>query len=315
MPGGNNKGKKRKRPLVQQGAATKGKEGFKKKQRQAPDEPKQQQQQQQKQQNRKQQSKQTKKQPQSLQQPKAKQTTPKEPSLEHLISNLAKQVAEPTAKSQKTKAERIEKRAAKQEQKQERRNQQNLQQQVQRASREASEKEKSYTEEQRLAWRTTHQSRKRLRTVAGQIKEIVKETKEQQQQQQRQKKASSHISPKPFEGFETVKKKRKVKKWDEENVQPRPKDYGGLGLALPSLFLDFEDPSFVRRLEDEFQEHIDGFFGKQRTKAMKKQLDGNMLWRKMSKLKQNKNQKVEGKKLADMTPDQRVEAMLKAGLL
>ena len=71
---------------------------------------------------------------------------------------------------------------------------------------------------------------------------------------------------------------------------------------------------FERLLEDEFQEHIDGFFGKQRTKAMKKQLDGKMLWRQMAKVKHT-NQKVDGRKLADMTPDQRVEAMLKAGLL
>lgn len=115
-------------------------------------------------------------------------------------------------------------------------------------------------------------------------------------------------------------------KLNDKILQPRPRDYGGLGLARPSLYLPLRDPSFVPKFEDEFAEHIPGFFGKQRTKAMKKQLDGNMLWRRMAKQKKNgtgrtnaggsmKNVKIDGKKLSDMTADERVEAMIKSGMI
>jgi len=76
------------------------------------------------------------------------------------------------------------------------------------------------------------------------------------------------------------------KKKTEGVVQPKNNDYGGLGLARPSLYIPFDDISFVPKLEEEFSEHIDGFFGKTRTKAMKKQSDGNMLWRQRLKAKQ-----------------------------
>ena len=62
---------------------------------------------------------------------------------------------------------------------------------------------------------------------------------------------------------------------------------------------------------------------------MKKQLDGNMLWRRLqqqrndngvgNKQKQGNttlpNIKMDGKKLSEMTPDERVEAMIKAGMI
>ena len=123
----------------------------------------------------------------------------------------------------------------------------------------------------------------------------------------------------------------------DDNIQPRKRDYGGLGMARPSLLILLRDESFIPKFEEEFQEHINGFFGKIRTKAMKKQLDGNMLWRKVLKVKtgsgsgtggkgdgvgrkQKKNMnpqevKWNGKKLVDMTPDERVEAMIKLGLI
>eukprot|EP01083_Nonionella_stella_P132575 403095_1 len=107
---------------------------------------------------------------------------------------------------------------------------------------------------------------------------------------------------------------------DDSVIQPRRRDYGGLGLARPSLLLDLRDMSFVPKLEQEFAEHIPGFFGKQRTKAMKKQLDGNMLWRRLQQQKQfgedtngrknhkhNYNVKFKGKKLSEMSADDRVE--------
>jgi len=134
-----------------------------------------------------------------------------------------------------------------------------------------------------------------------------------------------------------------------QQLQPRTRDYGGLGLARPSISISLQDPSFIPKLHEEFQEHIHGFFGKQRTKAMKKQLDGNMLWRKLVKVKQQQKQqqqlqnpalnsdhdlnskrkgpkrtkgqvdfmeqRIHGVKLADMCAEERVEAMIQAGML
>ena len=116
----------------------------------------------------------------------------------------------------------------------------------------------------------------------------------------------------------------------DDAIQPRKKDYGGLGLARPSLLLELRDVSFIPKLEEEFAEHVSGFFGKQRTKAMKKQLDGDMLWRRLANDKGGKtksgkkgqkgkkhdlNISVDGKKLCDMTPDERVEAMIRLDLI
>jgi hypothetical protein len=112
---------------------------------------------------------------------------------------------------------------------------------------------------------------------------------------------------------QTLHKKRKA--WDEPSVQPRSRDYGGIGLARRSMFLGFADPSFFPKLEQEFSEHIPGFFGKQRTNAMKKQLNANMLWRQLAKAKEDKHAMLHGRKLADMTPDERVQAMIDAGKL
>lgn len=121
----------------------------------------------------------------------------------------------------------------------------------------------------------------------------------------------------PYHCPESAKKGKATSgsgKYDEDMIQPRKRDYGGLGFARPSLFLSLRDPSFIPKLEEEFAEHIPGFFGKIRTKAMKKQLDGNMLWRKMAE-KRTDDRKVDGIKLSDMRPDERVEAMIKAGMI
>jgi hypothetical protein len=120
--------------------------------------------------------------------------------------------------------------------------------------------------------------------------------------------------PVPFTG-KNQPLKRKKGTWDETSIQPRRSDYCGIGLARDSLFVSFADPSFFPKLEEEFVEHIPGFFGKQRTKAMKKQLDGNMLWRQMAQKGKMETIKVHGKKLSDMTPDDRVQAMIDAGML
>ena len=95
-------------------------------------------------------------------------------------------------------------------------------------------------------------------------------------------------------------------------------------MARPSMWIDLQDPSSLPKLREEFAEHIPGFFGKQRTKAMKKQLDGDMLWRQMLQKKREgdgdgngggKNPNKKKKKKREMSADERVEAMLQAGAI
>jgi len=121
--------------------------------------------------------------------------------------------------------------------------------------------------------------------------------------------------PRPYNASAAAKtmaaalKKRK-RKWSEESVQPRPSDYSGMGYARDTLYIELEDPSYFPKLEEEFQEHIPGFFGKQRTKAVKRQTDGNMLWRQLANNKHNMS-----KKLKSMSPDERVQAMIDSGMI
>ena len=109
-----------------------------------------------------------------------------------------------------------------------------------------------------------------------------------------------------------VKKMRRS--WDETSIQPRSSDYGGIGLARQSIYIGFDDLSFFPKLRLEFQEHIPGFFGRQRTKSMKRQLDGNMLWRQLEQ-KKKQDVSINGKKLSQMTPDERVMALIESGAL
>jgi hypothetical protein len=104
--------------------------------------------------------------------------------------------------------------------------------------------------------------------------------------------------------------KMRKRKLNEDTIQPRPCDYSGIGMARNSMLIEFVDPSYYPKLEEEFHEHIPGFFGKQRTKAMKKQTDGNMLWRRMANNKQGMSKKLKG-----MSPDERVESMIDSGLM
>jgi hypothetical protein len=128
----------------------------------------------------------------------------------------------------------------------------------------------------------------------------------------------------PTSNYTSKRRRQQVANKTEDWVQPRRSNYGGIGLARPSLLISLDDPSWQAKLEEEFSEHIPGFYGKQRTKAMKKQLDGQMLWRQLQKQKvtgssaflsrDNPNQITRsGKKLAKMKPDERVEALIQAG--
>lgn len=144
-------------------------------------------------------------------------------------------------------------------------------------------------------------SKRRLKRLA----QLLVEVREAHKMDQRQRLYT------PDDDELRIKRKRPL---NEVNIQPRPSDYSGIGLARKSLFLSFQDPSHIPKLEEEFHEHIPGFFGKQRTKAMKRQLDGNMLWRKLADEKQ-KGGGVLPKKFAQMSPDARVQAMIDAGMI
>ena len=72
-------------------------------------------------------------------------------------------------------------------------------------------------------------------------------------------------------------------------LQPRNRDYNGQGLARPSLYLPLNDATFIPRLEEEFAEHIPGFFGKSKVNAVKKQRGEDMLWKKRLEEKQREN--------------------------
>ena len=79
-------------------------------------------------------------------------------------------------------------------------------------------------------------------------------------------------------------------------LQPRTRDYNGQGLARPSLYLPLNDAAFIPRLEEEFAEHIPGFFGKSKTASVKKQKGEEMLWKQRLEEKQNEAAAVGGKK-------------------
>ena len=133
--------------------------------------------------------------------------------------------------------------------------------------------------------------------------------------------------PAPVLSVNTSKRRRQQLVNNMENwYQPQRSNYGGIGLARPSLFIALDDPSWQAKLEEEFLEHVPGFFGKQRTKAMKKQLDGQMLWRQLQNQKlvgsssslSRKNPSpfvISGKKLSHLKPDERVEALIRAGYI
>lgn len=151
-------------------------------------------------------------------------------------------------------------------------------------------------------------SKPRLRRLSQNVQAIRKDTKERPQP----------YYDLPYKGDEKgsrtshyvmASKKRKRGKWSEESIQPLRSDYSGIGLARMSMYIQFVDPSYFPKLEEEFKEHIPGFFGKQRTKAMKKQIDGNMLWRRLAdEKKKNGNTK----KFKNMSADERVQAMIDA---
>ena len=205
------------------------------------------------------------------------------------ISQLAKQASESSSTTVATKEERIERRNAKKRRRQEKRIDH-----VQREGMSVTDKRKERVE----------QSQSYLDQLSEWLEKCISRLQ-----------SSAEQWPKLYQPNQEKKGKATAgNQWNEEIIQPRPSAYGGLGLARESLYIGLRDPSFIPLLEEEFAEHIQGFFGKQRTKAMKKQLDGNMLWRQLAD-KRVHGRKVNGRKLGDMSPEERVEAMIEAGMV
>jgi exonuclease VII large subunit len=224
-------------------------------------------------------------------------------SMDDWITKLAKQTTgastttASTSNTNRSKAERIQQRLAKKQRREDRKAiALNLREST-RFRPDQSRHRKRYRDE--LNETEAPSAKKLTNNLASAIQRLVQAAK-----------ASDTKRPRPYTTKESIKYKRQ--KWDETHIQPRPRDYGGIGLARPSLFLSFTDPAFPPKLEEEFAEHIPGFFGKTRTKAMKKQLDKNMLWKQLA---EKKNRKINGKKLSSMTPDERVEEMIKMGMI
>ena len=210
------------------------------------------------------------------------------------ITALAKKAATQDASAALlSKAERIERRNAKKRRRQERN-----------PSTANAYTKSSHTEYEPEYKRVNRLSAARLKSLAQKLEQRVATLQDMTTYRSR-----------PYQ-CEVVKKGKATSgnQLSDETIQPRRRDYGGLGLARPSIFISLRDPSFVPKLEEEFAEHVPGFFGKQKTKAMKKQLDGNMLWRQLAE-KRADNRKFGGKKLSEMSADERVEAMIKAGMI
>ena len=167
----------------------------------------------------------------------------------------------------------------------------------------------------RNAPRPPQQWRVQLTELSNNLELCLKIIKEKRKSWQKS------YTPVPVLSNNTSKRRRQQLANQMENwFQPRRSNYGGIGLARPSLFIALDDPSWQAKLEEEFLEHVPGFYGKQRTKAMKKQLDGQMLWRQLQKQKlaksspKNPNLMLQiGKKFSNLNPNERVEALIRAG--
>jgi hypothetical protein len=220
---------------------------------------------------------------------------PDKESLENWVGTLAKQSLEAAST---TKQERIEKREAKKRRR--------VEKKAKRSSLGRQEGRDSVLSNQTSRDVTLNENNKLLLCrVAVKMEECIEAYLNKHSSQR------GHV----FACSAEAKKARNKKiNWDEVSAQPRSRDYGGIGLARPSILLDLDDPAFESKLQEEFSEHIPGFFGKQRTKAMKKQLDRNMLWRQLAE-KKTSDQKVNGKKLSEMGPDERIEAMIQFGII
>jgi hypothetical protein len=235
------------------------------------------------------------------------------------IASLAKQVTKgDTAQGQPpttTKEERIQKRSAKKAQKQ--------QQQQQERQQHQQERQQHHHDGQRRQQSVNPKTLPHKKTKTTDTESVQRRLKRIAQWMvtlQSEHDVTKGIYTTPTDPDRV----RRTRALNEINIQPRTCDYSGIGLARKSLFIPLQDPSHIPKLTQEFKEHIPGFFGRQRTKAMKRQLDGNMLWRQLAN---QKRQQVDGsggggggggmlsKKFANLSPDERVQAMIDAGMI
>lgn len=204
------------------------------------------------------------------------------------VTALAQSAAAGVSESLPSKAERIAKRQAKRKRKQE-------EQQLQKHQKKRKEETKQHSATPR---RSKHQERL-LQQWRSDLATLV----ERHAHDLRRAKILETSDRKPKNYPHTVHHKKM-----KPSLEPRKSDYGGLGLARPTLYLPFSDPSWLPRLEQAFAEHVPGWSGRPpMMQAMKKQRDANLLWRRLQR------EKVSGKGRGRLTPDERVEEMLQSG--
>ena len=66
-----------------------------------------------------------------------------------------------------------------------------------------------------------------------------------------------------------------------QRLQPRGRDYDGMGLAKASVWLDLREPEFLARFEDVFLEHVAGWSGYKPYKKRKTEKEKGMAWRRL----------------------------------
>eukprot|EP00977_Amphora_coffeiformis_P001043 scaffold220_cov169-Amphora_coffeaeformis.AAC.23 len=220
-------------------------------------------------------------------------------SMADFVTALAAQSAAGGAiSSVPSKAERIAKRQAKRKRKQE---EQQQKQQLQKKRKEDTKQQAPTSSRQQ----SKHRQERFLHQWRADLAALVEAHSESKPRYLIKIVETSDRKPRNFP--HTVHHKKM-----KTSLEPRKCDYGGLGLARPTLYLPFSDPSWLPRLEQAFAEHVPGWSGKPpMMQAMKKQRDANLLWR---RLQREKQQVVSGNhKGRPMTPDERVEAMLQSG--
>ena len=220
-----------------------------------------------------------------------------DPSLADFVTALA-QSATSDAAFLPDKAERIAKRQAKRQRKQQ-----------EHAAARAQKKQKEEAKQAAVtskAHRTSTTTSRRQEQLLAEFKRAWEALVAMQAENSRYSPPVQTSDRKPRNYPHTVQhKKMKV------SLEPRKSDYGGLGLARPTLYLPFADPSWQPRLQQAFAEHIPGWSGKPpMMQAMKKQRDANLLWKRLQREKESGSS---NKATRHLTPDERVEAMLKAG--
>lgn len=221
-----------------------------------------------------------------------------DPSLTDFVTALAQSATSDTAQALPCKAERIAKRQAKRQRKQQEHAAAN-----EIRKQKLQEAKKAAAPPGNVRRSSSNQRQERLLTQWTRDWQALLDL---QAQNPRYSPALQTSDRKPRNFPHSVQHKKM-----KTNLEPRKSDYGGLGLARATLYLPFADPSWQPRLEQAFAEHIAGWSGKPpMMQAMKKQRDSNLLWKRLQREKAvNKN----SKSTRHLTPDERVEAMLKSG--